>query len=90
MRNDDKTDVLRVMNSICLYYPFREVEKNKKYMMYAQSGQHIVIYLFPNSGTLDIYQLVDGNEKQVLLSMNPNNDDHWSILKQTIATIQKQ
>ena len=85
---DNIINVLRVMNSICLYYPFRQVEKDKKYIMYASNGQHIIIYLFPNSGTLDIYQIKDGVEKQILLSMNPDNDDHWSTLKQTIATIQ--
>jgi len=85
---DDIINVLRVMNSICLYYPFRQVETDKKYIMYASNGQHIIIYLFPNSGTLDIYQIKDGVEKQILLSMNPDNDDHWLTLKQTIATIQ--
>lgn len=87
MRND-MINVLRVMNSICLYYPFRQVEEGKKYIMYASNGQHIIIYLFPNFGTLDIYQIKDGVEKQILLSMNPDNDDHWATLRQTIATIQ--
>ena len=85
---DDIINVLGVMNSICLYYPFRQVEKDKKYIMYSSNGQHIIIYLFPNSGTLDIYQIKNGVEKKILLNMNPDNDNHWSTLKQTIATIQ--
>ena len=84
MKQNNSAKIHRFVSYVLENYSFRVVIEDEELVMAGSNGKFVVIYLFLTSGTIDIYQRYQGEEKALLLSMNPDDLNDRKLLNELV------